>query len=448
LSKKTKKTVTVGFVALGCPKNIVDSEKMLAAIATSEMGLVITSDPDNADVVVINTCGFIAPAKAEAIEAIRSAVKRKKRGSVKKVVVAGCLSQRMGKSLFDEVPGIDAIVGLGGRDDIAKVIQETINSDGTQLYLPEHTAVGDDRGRLLITPAHWAYLRISEGCNRKCAFCTIPTIRGKFRSKPFVNVVEEAKELAANGAVELSIIAQDSNFYGHDLKMENGLSLLIKELEKIEPLKWIRLMYLYPAGIDEPLIETMAQSKKVVHYVDMPMQHVNNTILKNMHRVDTREHMQRLIEKLRGAMPDAVLRTTIIVGFPGETDEQFEELLEFIKWAKFDALGCFTFFAEKDTTAAVMQDQVPEEVKQQRVDRLMQTQQKIAFAANQKRIGTTLACLVDSVDEHKTGEGRFYGQAPHIDSICVINKCTAKPGEFIKTRVTDVNGYDLIVEKH
>ena len=374
MSKKTKKTVTVGFVALGCPKNIVDSEKMLASIATSEMGFVITSDPNNADVVVINTCGFIAPAKAEAIEAIRAAVKRKKRGTVKKVVVAGCLSQRMGKALFDEVPGIDTIVGLGGRDDIAKVIQQTIDADTTQLYLPEHTAVGDDRGRMLITPAHWAYLRISDGCNRKCAFCTIPAIRGKFRSKPFENILEEAKELAENGAVELSIIAQDSNFYGHDLKMKNGLSLLIRQLEKIEPLKWIRLMYLYPAGIDEPLIETMAQSKKVVHYVDMPMQHVNNTILKNMHRVDTKEHTQRLIENLRGAMPDAVLRTTIIVGFPGETDEQFEELLEFVTWAKFDALGCFTFYAEKDTAAAVMPDQVPEKIKHQRADRLMQTQ--------------------------------------------------------------------------
>jgi ribosomal protein S12 methylthiotransferase len=451
LSKKPKKTVTVGFVALGCPKNIVDSEKMLAAIATSEMGLVITSDPDNADVVVINTCGFIAPAKAEAIEAIRSAVKRKKRGAVKKVVVAGCLSQRMGKSLFDEVPGIDAVVGLGGRDDIAKIIQETLAEEehghAPLLAMPPHTAVGDDRGRMLITPAHWAYLRISEGCNRKCAFCTIPAIRGKFRSKPFENILDEAKELAANGAVELSIIAQDSNFYGHDLKMKNGLSLLVKELEKLEPLKWIRLMYLYPAGIDEPLIDTMAQSKKVVHYVDMPMQHVNNTILKNMHRVDTKEHMQRLIEKLRGAMPDAVLRTTIIVGFPGETDEQFEELLEFIKWAKFDALGCFTFYAEKDTAAAAMPDQVPEKVKQQRSDRLMQAQQKIAFAANQKRIGTALNCLVDSVDVHKTGEGRFYGQAPHIDSICVINKCSAKPGQFVKARVAGVNGYDLIVEQ-
>ncbi|MDO8303373.1 MAG: 30S ribosomal protein S12 methylthiotransferase RimO, partial [Sedimentisphaerales bacterium] len=417
MKKKAKKTVTVGFVALGCPKNIVDSEKMLATIATSEVGLVITSDPDNADVVVINTCGFIAPAKAEAIEAIRAAVKRKKRGTVKKVIVAGCLSQRLGKSLFDEVPGIDAIVGLGGRDDIAKVIKETLDSDITQLYLPEHTQVGDDRGRLLITPAHWAYLRISEGCNRKCAFCTIPAIRGKFRSKPFGNIIEEANELALNGAVELSIIAQDSNFYGHDLKMKNGLSLLIKELEKIEveahgraSLQWIRLMYLYPAGIDERLIETMAQSKKVVHYVDMPMQHVNNTILKNMRRVDTKEYTQQLIERLRSAMPDAVLRTTIIVGFPGETDEQFEELLEFVKWAKFDALGCFSFYAEKDTAAAALPDQVPEEIKEQRADRLMRTQQKIAFAANQKRIGTTLTCLVDSVDEHKTGEGRFYGQ--------------------------------------
>jgi ribosomal protein S12 methylthiotransferase len=443
--KKNKNTVTVGFVALGCPKNIVDSEKMLAAIG--ESGFVITSDPDNADVVVINTCGFIAPAKAEAIEAIKSAVKRKKRGAVKKVLVAGCLSQRMGKSLMDEVEGIDAIVGLGGRDDIADVIRETINSDITQLCLPEHIRAGDDKGRLLITPSHWAYLRISEGCNRKCSFCTIPAIRGKFRSKPFESVLEEAKELVENGAIELSIIAQDSNFYGHDLKMKDGLSLLIKELEKIKQLRWIRLMYLYPAGIDQALVETMAESRKVVHYVDMPLQHVSNAILKNMHRVDTKEHTQQLIERLRSAMPDVVLRTTIIAGFPGETDDQFEELLDFIRWAKFDALGCFTFYAEEGTAAAAMQNQVPEEVKELRADKLMKVQQKIAFEANCKRIGTTLTCLVDSVDEHKTGEGRFYGQAPHIDSICMINKCAAKPGEFVKTRVVDVNGYDLLVEQ-
>jgi ribosomal protein S12 methylthiotransferase len=230
------------------------------------------------------------------------------------------------------------------------------------------------------------------------------------------------------------------------LQMKDGLSLLIRELEKIEPLKWIRLMYLYPAGIDDALIETMAQSKKVLHYIDMPMQHVNNTILKNMHRVDTKEHMQRLIEKLRSAMPDAVLRTTIIVGFPGETDEQFDELLEFIEWAKFDALGCFAFYAEEGTAAAAMPNQVPEEVKEERANRLMQVQQKIAFEANRRRIGAILTCLVDSVDEHKTGEGRFYGQAPHIDSICVINKCTARPGEFIKARVAGVNGYDLLIE--
>jgi ribosomal protein S12 methylthiotransferase len=448
VSKKDHRTVTVGFVALGCPKNIVDSEKMLAAIG--EAGLVITCDPDNADVVVINTCGFIAPAKAEAIEAIKAAVKRKKRGAVKKVVVAGCLSQRMGQTLFDEVAGIDAIVGLGGRDDIAEIIKKTLSTKehghAALLAMPPHIEAGDDRGRLLITPSHWAYLRISEGCNRRCSFCTIPAIRGKFRSKPFENVLEEARELAANGAVELSIIAQDSNFYGHDLKMKNGLSLLIKELEKIEPLKWIRLMYLYPAGIDEPLIETMAKSRKVVHYVDMPMQHINNTILKNMRRVDTKEHTQKLIERLRGAMPDAALRTTIIVGFPGETDEQFEELCEFVKWAKFEALGCFTFYAEEGTAAAAMPEQVSQETKKRRANRLMEIQRKIAFAANRGRVGTRLECLVDSVDEHKSGEGRFYGQAPHIDSICLINKCAAKPGEFVEVRVTGLNGYDLLVE--
>jgi ribosomal protein S12 methylthiotransferase len=307
-------------------------------------------------------------------------------------------------------------------------------------------AIHDDRGRLLITPEHWAYLRISEGCDRKCSFCTIPSIRGRFRSKPMEMVLDEARELVQNGAVELSLIAQDSNYYGRDLKLENGLVKLISELEKLDSLQWIRLMYLYPSGVDEPLLEAMAQSKQGVHNADIPVQHINNRILKCMRRADTKEKNLHLIDRLRTLMSDAVLRTTMIVGYPGETDAEFEELLEFVQWAGFDALGCFPFFAEPGTPAAELEGQLPEAVKQERVDRLMQTQQKILFAKMDGWVGRELTVLVD--DNGPDGAvGRHYGQAPHIDTLCLIDGSDDAPGTFIKARVTGRDGYDYTVEK-
>jgi ribosomal protein S12 methylthiotransferase len=446
MAKKKQNSAIIYFVALGCPKNIVDSEKMLAEIA--QAGFLITADPESADVVVINTCGFIAPAKAEAIEAIKHAVHCKLNGTVKKVIVAGCLPERLGRQLFEQADGIDAIVGLGQRDNIARIIKKTIHSEQPAAFLNQspHT-ISDDRARLLITPGHWAYLRISEGCNHKCSFCTIPAIRGSFRSKPEKLVLAEAAELVSAGAVELNIIAQDTTRYGRDLKTKNGLSTLLKTLEQINRLKWIRLMYLCPAGIDEKLIETIATSEKVVHYLDIPIQHVNNEILKAMRRTDTKDRLQRLIENLRSAIPDCLLRTTIIVGFPSETDRQFDELLDFIEWAKFDALGGFKYYRESGTAAGEMPAQVPDRVKQQRLDELMLTQQKIAFAKNKKRIGGKLTCLVDSVDEEGTGRGRFYGQAPDIDSICIIQNCSTSPGQFIDTKVVGTKDYDLLVQQ-
>ena len=440
--KNRDNPVTVGFVALGCPKNIVDSEVMLAQIG--QAGFVLSDDPDQADVVVINTCGFIAPAKAEAIEAIRQAVRQKKKGRVRKVVVAGCLSERMGGALRDEVKGIDAIVGLGQRDSIAEIVAAILNDRSVAQTPPP--AIHDDRGRLLITPGHWAYLRISEGCDRKCSFCTIPSIRGRFRSKPMEMVLDEARELVENGAVELSLIAQDSNYYGRDLKLENGLVTLIAELEKLDALRWIRLMYLYPSGVDEALMEAMAKSSKVVHYADLPVQHISDRILKCMRRADTKEKNLRLIERLRTLMPDVVLRTTVIVGYPGETETEFEELLEFVRWARFDALGCFPFFAEPGTPAADLEGQLPDAVKQERVDRLMRAQQELLFAKMDGWAGKELTVLVDE-NGPEGAVGRYYGQAPHIDSVCLIENDDVEPGAFIKARVTGRDGYDFSVEK-
>ncbi len=443
---RKKQKVTIGFIALGCPKNMVNSERMLGEIA--QAGFVITSEPDTADVIVINTCGFIAPAKAESLEAIKHAVDRKLSGAVKKVIVAGCLPQREGQQLFGQVDGIDAVVGLGQRDNIARIIKKTLSCGQPTTYLDQQRGIiHDDRARLLITPGHWAYLRISEGCNHRCSFCTIPVIRGRFRSKPRELVLAEAAELVSAGAVELIIIAQDSTYYGRDLKIRNSLAGLVSELEQFAGLSWIRLMYLYPAEIDDKLIETIAASEKIVHYLDIPIQHVNNEILKAMHRPDTKDQLRRLIEKLRCAMPDIALRTTIIVGFPGESDRHFAELLDFVKWAQFDALGCFKFYAESGTAAAQMTGRVPEKVKQQRLEELMLTQQKIAFTKNKNKFGSKLTCLVDSVDSDRLSRGRFYGQAPHIDSICIIKKCSAKPGQFINTKVVGTKDYDLLVEQ-
>ncbi|MBN2512636.1 MAG: 30S ribosomal protein S12 methylthiotransferase RimO [Sedimentisphaerales bacterium] len=439
---------TVGFVALGCPKNMVDSEAMLARIGMA--GYILTPNPDNADIVIINTCGFIAPACEEAFAAIRKAVRLKKKGRIGKVIVAGCLSQRLGEELNHEIEGIDAIVGLAGRDRIEQVLRDIESEDNApaaHLYLgPTASSAPDDRIRLRITPQHWAYLRISEGCNRRCSFCTIPSIRGKYHSKPMETLLDEARMLADNGAVELSLIAQDSNYYGRDIGMTDGLVHLLRELEKIPSLHWIRLMYLYPAGIDAALIETIAGSSKIVHYVDMPIQHINDNILKSMHRTHTRQSTTRLLEQLRNAIPDIVLRTTVIAGFPGETQAQFDELLDFIKWAKFDALGCFPFYPESGTPAARLSGQLPEDIRRQRSDQIMQAQQAIAFARGHQRIGSRLTVLADEKAKSSV-IGRFYGQAPHIDSVCIIENSSVVPGTFIEAEVIGQEEYDLVVRR-
>jgi ribosomal protein S12 methylthiotransferase len=427
MTPEEQNAVTVGFVALGCPKNTVDSERMLAEIA--QAGYVIAAEPESAEVIVINTCGFI---------------------------------ERLGLELLDLAKGVDAVIGLGQRDNVARIINKTLCSDTTAAYLncsceavtdeatrgrPERTKVHDDRVRLRITPAHWAYLRISEGCSHRCSFCTIPAIRGPFRSKPPEMVLAEADELVSAGAVELNIIGQDTTYYGRDLKKKNSLSALLSELEKIPGLRWLRLMYTYPAEIDDRLIQVVGASGRVVHYIDMPIQHVSTEILKRMRRPDTKERICSLIDKLRSVIPDIVLRTTLIAGFPGESDEQFGELLEFVKWAQFDNLGCFKYYPESGTPAALMPGQLPEQLKEERVEELMLTQQEIAFAKNRTRVGSTLNCLVDSTDGVGHGRGRFYGQAPDIDSVCIVENCSATPAQFVDTKVIGTKDYDLIVEQ-
>jgi ribosomal protein S12 methylthiotransferase len=365
--------------------------------------------------------------------------------------------------LHEKVSGIDAVVSLDQRDEIAEIINRVLSQKkrGTRdegretkqvaSIVPRTSSLGssypDDRTRLLITPGHWAYLRISEGCNRRCSYCTIPAIRGPFRSKPVEIVLAEAEELASAGVLELNLIAQDTTYYGRDLKTRIGLSALIRELDKVAGIEWIRLMYLYPTGIDGELIETIAESTKTVHYLDIPLQHVSAHILRSMRRPDDPGALRRLIKNLRRAMPDIILRTTLIVGFPGETDRDFEELLSFVKWARFDVLGCFEFYPESGTAAAEMPAQVPDGIKKERFDELMLTQQKIAFEKNESRVGGRLRCLVDSVESDSLGCGRFYGQAPEIDSVCMIEDCSVAPGQFIDAEVIGARDYDLRVEQ-
>ncbi|MBN1818814.1 MAG: 30S ribosomal protein S12 methylthiotransferase RimO, partial [Sedimentisphaerales bacterium] len=304
-----------------------------------------------------------------------------------------------------------------------------------------------DSGRLLITPGHWAYLRISEGCDRQCAFCTIPSIRGRFRSKSIDQIDREARELVDSGVVELNLVAQDTTSYGRDRDGNGRLADLIGRLEQIETLEWIRLMYLYPSSLRDELIGSIADSRKVLPYIDIPMQHISNRLLRAMNRPDRRETTIELIDKLRAAMPGVVLRTTLIVGFPGETDEDFAELLDFVRWARLDALGCFSFCPEEGTPAAGMPDQVPEAIKSQRREAMMLTQQQIAFEKAKSLIGRELTCLVDAVGDDGTGQGRYYGQAPEIDSVCLIHDCSAEPGRFVRVRVVDTADYDLVVEQ-
>lgn len=439
----------MGFVALGCPKNMVDSEKMLALIA--QAGFVIDYDISRADIIVINTCGFIKPAVDEAKTVINEAIgyKRKKNTKTKKIIVAGCLAERFKQQLLDEMPQIDAVVCLGARDNIVEVIKNLDTAASPKLYQSPadwHAIIQDDSDRLLISSAHWAYLRISEGCDKNCSYCTIPAIKGPFRSKPLEKIIAEATQLADAGIVELSVIAQDSTNWGRDFGEKDGLVKVISELEKIEKLKWIRLMYLNPPGISDNLIEAIAKSKKVVKYIDMPIQHINNEILKKMHRTDTHEKISALIAKIRKSIPDVVLRTTVIVGFPGETDNQFAELEDFIKESRFDALGCFAFCAEAGTKAAELPNQIDEEVKEDRREKIMLTQQKIAFEKNSAMRGKVLECLIDENDGQNPALGRYYGQGPGIDSVCFVEKCEAPAGAFIKAKVTGYKDYDLVVK--
>jgi len=437
----------VALVSLGCPKNLIDSEKILARLA--EAGCIVAAPMDEADVIVVNTCGFLAAARDESLAVISEALERKRKGPARRVVVAGCLVNRDAEKLYELADGIDAIVGVNNRRDILRAVTgagRVTRVDSCPLPAGRGSrAALDDAGRFRLTPRHTTYLRISEGCSQKCSFCTIPAIRGPFRSKLPGQVLAEARELIADGAVELNIIGQDTTAYGSDFPRGRGhLARLLRKLDGLEGVRWIRLMYAYPKPFAAGLIDALADCERIVPYLDLPLQHASDRMLRRMGRGVSRRGIEKLLGRLRRRIKGLVLRTTFIVGFPGETDAEFEELLSFVKDFKFNAMGVFEFSAEEGTRAAGMPDQVPDDVKAERAETLMLAQRELVVTANRQMVGRLLTVLVDGIDAKGRCVGRYYGQAPDVDSVCFLTGA-CEVGSFVRCEVAGCDGYDLIV---
>lgn len=442
MSKLTK----IAFVSLGCAKNLVDSEKMLGQLA--EAGCAITNDESDADVIVINTCGFLGASRAESLEVIQEAVDRKKTGSCRRVVVAGCLVQRDREALLDATDGVDALVGVHNRDDIVRAVLERKHPSQDRradVYMGEyHPYVQLDLARLRLTPTHYTFLRISEGCNQKCTFCTIPSIRGPMHCKPPEAIMREARELVSDGAVEISLIGQDTTSYGEEFEEPFGLADLLRRLNTVDGLEWLRLMYVYPSVLTDAMIDAIAECEHVVKYVDIPLQHINDRVLKSMHRRITRKQTENLLARLRDRIPGVHIRTTLIAGFPGETEEEFGELVQFVRDFRFDALGVFPYSHEPETPAGRMRHRIPAEVIEKRVDVLMTEQQRVAFELADAAKGRRMRVLVDGAAVDGLVPARHAGQAPMVDSVTFVEHSTAHPGEFIEIRCTGRADYDLV----
>ena len=435
----------VGMISLGCPKNQVDGEALLAKLA--QAGYQIVNEIENSDVMIVNTCGFIEDAKREAIDTILEVAQYKEAGLISAIVVTGCLAERYQDEILKEMPEVDAVIGIGANSDIVKVCDKALCGIKTSNF-PNKCYLPLDGERMLSTPPHWAYLKIAEGCDNRCAYCAIPGIRGDFRSRTIESVVDEAKSLVNRGVKEIILVAQDTTKYGQDLYGEYSLDKLLKELVKIDGLEWIRLFYCYPQRITDSLIDVIANEDKVCKYIDIPLQHSDATVLKNMNRVGDGNDYRVLLNKMREAIPGLALRTTFMVGFPGETDEQFENLCEFVKDMKFDKMGCFTFSPEEDTPAFDMKNQIDEDVKKRRQEVLMNAQFFITEASNKSRVGNVYKVIVDSFADGKY-TGRSYMDSPEIDSgIIFTSNKELNIGDFVDVKITDFDGYDLIGEHY
>jgi ribosomal protein S12 methylthiotransferase len=436
---------TFAFVSLGCPKNLVDSERMLGKLA--EDGYALVPEADGADVVVVNTCGFIEPARQESLAVIREMLSLKHQGRVGAVVVAGCLAERKKDDLLQEVPDVDHLVGVFGREEIAQVVDRAVTQRHEQrsLFRPAPVRAQADTARLRITPRHYAYLKISEGCDRLCTFCAIPGMRGKHVTKPIEEVLREARELAADGVRELILVAQDTTYYGMDLYGRVRLADLLRQLDGIEELEWIRILYAYPINFTDEVIETMATACKIIPYLDLPLQHINDRVLRRMQRRVDRRATVDLLGRLRAAVPELALRTTFIVGFPGETEAEFEELVAFVRDTRFERLGVFPYSFEPGTPATRLDRHLPEEVKLQRQRRLMEVQQEVAFAWSQRQVGRELEVLIDGPDPEIPNHtlARSYADAPDIDGLVRVKGKGLHAGDLVRVKVTGADGYDL-----
>ena len=441
-----KRAGKVGMVSLGCPKNQMDAELMLARLR--DAGYEITAESGLADVVVVNTCGFIEDAKKEAIDNILEFAQLKKEGQIRGIVVTGCLAQRYQDELARELPECDGVLGLGANADIVEAV-DTVLSGGKAVSFPDRCRWVLDGPRLLTTPSFFAYMRIADGCNNRCAYCAIPLIRGDLRSREMDSLVREAEGLAAQGVRELVLVAQDTTMYGQDLAGRSLLPELLERLCAVDGLRWIRLLYCYPEHITDELLSVMRRQPKVLRYLDVPLQHCSGRVLRAMNRPGDRESLTALFGRIREALPGVVLRTTILVGFPGETEADFEELCAFIKELRFERLGCFAFSSEEGTPAASMPGQIPETVKSRRRDIVMQTQERIADAYNQAQLGKTLDVLVESFDRYaECWFGRSAADAPDIDGkVFFTTKTRVAPGDLIRVRITDCLDWDLLGER-
>ena len=432
------------FISLGCDKNLADSEEMLGLLTAG--GHEITDDETQADAIVINTCCFIKDAKEESVETILEMAEYKKTGSCHALIVTGCMAQRYQKEIIEEVPEVDAVLGTTSYGDIVKALEEAVAGNHFEEFRDIDYLPDTGSKRVLTTGGHFGYLKIAEGCDKHCTYCIIPKLRGKFRSVPMERLIAQAEDKAEQGVKELILVAQETTVYGKDLYGKKSLHILLKKLCEIRGIRWIRILYCYPEEIYDELIETIRDEKKICHYLDIPIQHASDRILKRMGRRTSKQELVDIIGKLRKEIPDIVLRTTLITGFPGETEEDHEELKEFVDEMEFDRLGVFTYSPEENTPAAEMADQVPEEVKEERRDELMELQQEISYDRGQDRIGQELLVMIEGkVADESAYIGRTYGDAPKVDGyIFVQTGELLMTGDFAKVRVTGALEYDLI----
>lgn len=439
-------TKKIGIVSLGCAKNLVDSEIMLGLLR--DAGCEITSDPEDADAIIINTCAFIGPAKEESIDTILDMAQYKETGNCKALIVTGCLSERYSEELLQELPEVDAVVGTGDFDRIVDIVNRT--TGGERLREVTHKTISYDRDlpRVVSTGNHSAYIKIAEGCDHTCAFCVIPSLRGPYRSRSMESIIEEAKRLAKQGTKEIVLIAQDTSAYGLDLYRAAMLPELLRKLCRIEGIEWIRVLYTYPSNFTDELIDVIASEPKVCKYVDLPLQHSHDAVLQRMKRPGSRKKMLELIEKLRGRVPGVALRSSFIVGFPGETEEEFTDLAHFLEEVQFDHVGVFTFSQEEGTSAFSLPEQIDEETKLSRRQRLMELQQSISLKKNRARIGEVHRVLVQGVSEESdlVVEARGEWQAPDVDGVVYIGDASLKPGSMVKVRIQQAFEYDLVGE--